>query len=354
MKKSVFAVLLLLLLLIAGCSKDKEETVEAAETEDENEVIEVEETEELEEVVVLPYVSPFTGVRTEEEITNRPVIVTINNHPAARPQSGITSADIIYEMVAEGSVTRLLALYQSELPEEMGPVRSARDYFIEIAKGLDAFYVAHGYSPEAKEMLANGVVPNINGMQYDGSLFQRSSDRKAPHNSYITGEHLLEGMEKVGAREDIEEFPSLSFYDSVKEVPTGVLASTVDIRYGGSEDFHHMYSYDTLTQQYKRSSGGVETIDLLTGQEVSLANVMFFETAHQTIDTKGRQQLDLTSGGRAYLFQAGVMKEIKWQQIDGVLVPMEDGQPAKLVPGKSWIHLVSTNPGIEQMVTFTP
>lgn len=351
MKKTVFAVFLLLLVLIAGCSKDKEETAEAANTEEEKEQVEVEEPEE---VAVLPYVAPFTGVRTAEEIKNRPMIVTINNHPAARPQSGIASADIIYEMVAEGSVTRLLALYQSELPEEMGPVRSARDYFIEIAKGLDAFYVAHGYSPEAKAMLSNGMVENINGMQYDGTLFRRSSERKAPHNSYISGEHLLEGMEKVGARGEIEEFPSLSFYDSVKEVPTGELANTIDIRYGSSEDFHHIYSYDTLTQQYNRTSGGVETIDLLKGQEVSLANVMFFETAHHTIDAKGRQQLDLTSGGRAYLFQAGVMKEIKWQEIDGVLVPMEDGQPAKLVPGKSWIHLVSTTPGIEQVVTFTP
>ncbi|CAM5214030.1 hypothetical protein UACE39S_04412 [Ureibacillus acetophenoni] len=72
------------------------------------------------------------------EANMRPIIATINNHPAARPQSGLGSADVVYEMLAEGDVTRFLALYQSELPEKIGPVRSARDYFIEIALGLDA------------------------------------------------------------------------------------------------------------------------------------------------------------------------------------------------------------------------
>lgn len=350
MKKLVF-ILALLLLVLAGCSKDKEETVEAAEPgATENPAG----PEDLEESLVLPYKAPFTGVRSAEELTNRPVIITINNHPAARPQSGIASADIVYEMVAEGNVTRLLALFQSEIPEEMGPVRSARDYFIEITKGLDAFYVAHGYSPEAKEMLANGVVPNINGMQYDGTLFERLSKRKAPHNSYISREHVLEGMEKVKTRTEIEKYPPLSFYDSAEEVSGGALASTIDIRYGSSEDFHHEYSYNSSTQQYSRTSGGDLTIDAVSGQEVSLANVLVFESNHSTIDSAGRQQIDITSGGKGYLFQAGVMKAIDWQQIDGVLVPMENGQPAKLVPGNSWIHLVKTNPGIDQMVTFTP
>lgn len=353
MKNWVF--LIVLLLLIAGCSKDKEETVDAEESfqEEKPEVKEPDNTDE-EEMEVLPYAAPFSGERSEVAFTNRPVLVTINNHPKARPQSGIGSADIIYEMVAEGSVTRLLALFQSDMPDEVGPVRSARDYFIDISKGLDAFYVAHGYSPEAKQMLANGVVDHINGMQYDGTLFRRSSDRVAPHNSYTSGDRILEGMKKVGARTEIEKMPSLSFYESAKDVPLGALATVIDVRYGASEDFHHIYSYDTLTQQYSRSSGGSITIDRDTSEEVRLANVLFFEVPHQTIDTAGRQQLDLASGGKGYLFQAGVMKEIEWQQIDGVLVPMENGQPAKLVPGNSWIHLVQTKPGIDQMVTFTP
>ncbi len=351
MKKWLF--LIVLLLIVTGCSKDKENSADSEnpiidDTQDENS------PDETDEVETLPYAAPFSGERSEEEFTTRPVLVTINNHPKARPQSGLASADIVYEMVAEGNITRLLALYQSELPEKIGPVRSARDYFIDISVGLDAFYVAHGYSPDAQMLLRTGVVDHINGMQYDGTLLHRSNDRVAPHNSYITGENVLEGMKKENARTTIEKFPSLAFYNSAEDVPLSSLASIIDVRYGSSEDFHHMYSYDTLTQQYNRTSGGTKTIDHESLEEISLANVLFFEVVHQTIDKAGRQQLDLTSGGKGYLFQAGVMKEIEWQQLDGVLVPMENGQPAKLVPGKSWIHLVKTNPGLDQMVTFTP
>ncbi len=345
--------IVILLLIVSGCSKDKEETVEKVEPKEVESEVDVL-VEEVEDVVIYPYSAPFTGERAAEEFTIRPVIVTINNHPKARPQSGIGSADIIYEMLAEGNVTRLLALFQSELPERIGPVRSARDYFIDISKGLDAFYVAHGYSPEARQMLASGVVDHINGMQYDGTLFKRSSDRVAPHNSYITGERILEGMRKVSAPTEIGKLPALSFYTTVNDVPLSALATVINVQFGGGEDFHHVYSYDTLTQQYNRSSGGIITTDRETNEDIQLANVLFFEVVHQTIDAKGRQQLDLSSGGKGYLFQAGVMKEIEWQLVDGVLIPMKDGQPAQLAPGKSWIHLVKTNPGIDKMVSFTP
>ena len=95
----------------------------------------------------------------------------VNNHPLARPQSGLNKADIVYEIFAEGNVTRFLAIFQSEQPEKIGPVRSARDYYIELAKGYDSLYIAHGNSPEAKKMLDNGYIDNLNGLYYDGTLF---------------------------------------------------------------------------------------------------------------------------------------------------------------------------------------
>lgn len=342
--------------MISGCSRETEEATEESENEEENIEVVAENPEEKEEEEknLLPYQAPFTGERSETEFTDRPVMATINNHPLARPQSGIADADIVYEVLAEGSVTRLLALYQSELPKEIGPIRSARDYFIEISQGLGAFYVAHGYSPEAKQILNSGVIDHINGMQYDGTLFTRSSERKAPHNSYTSEEHIRTGMERVGAEMQIEKIPPFSYYETIEGAKMGEIASVIDVRYGQSENFHHVYSYDTLSQNYNRSSGKQITIDKDSQEEVRLSNVMFFEVLHQTIDAQGRQQLDLEPGGKAYLFQAGVMKEIEWQQVDGILVPIENGMPAMLVPGKSWVHLVPTKPGIEQMVTYSP
>ena len=121
----------ILLLLLAACSK--EEKAEDDVPEPIEEEIEVVVEEEPVQGPTL-YKAPFTGVLSEEESTRRAVLATINNHPLARPQSGISDADIVYELAAEGNITRLLALFQSELPEEIGPIRSARDYFVHIVK----------------------------------------------------------------------------------------------------------------------------------------------------------------------------------------------------------------------------
>ncbi|KYG91260.1 MULTISPECIES: DUF3048 domain-containing protein [Metasolibacillus] len=340
--------------LIAGCGNKAEEKepeevigeVEAEETDTEE--------ESTEEVAELPFKTPFTGEGVAEEIEQRPILATINNHPAARPQSGLASADVVYEMLAEGDVTRFLALYQSTIPEQIGPIRSARSYFIDIAKGLDAFYIAHGYSPEAKSMLANGVVSNINGMHYDGTYFKRSSNRQAPHNSYISGENVLAGAEKVGASMIYSKKVFYPFYRDEDNVKIGVRANEAMVRYSQNSSFNSTYVYDQETGQYKRFSANTVTTDYLTGEEIQLSNILFFEMPHRVIDSVGRRDIDISAGGNAYIFQNGMMREIKWKNSDGFLVPLEeDGSEVKLVQGKSWIHFVPTTPGLASAVTYS-
>lgn len=335
-------------LLVACSSKEEADPVEEIIEEVEEEV------EAPAEEEVLPYRAPFTGVGSEKELTQRPVLVTINNHPLARPQSGIAKADVIYEMLAEGNVTRFLAVYQSEIPEKLGPVRSARDYFVDVAKGLDAFYIAHGYSPDAQKMLSSRVVDNINGMQYDGILFERSSERKAPHNSYITKEKILAGAEKVGASMEMSKIPRFSFYESFEGIKIGNPVSNFSIHFGSGSSFENEYTYISDEGIYERETAGILTIDRETDKAIKIANVICMEIPHKVIDSSGRRQLSLNDGGRAYIFQAGIMKEIEWENIDGILMPMENGVPAKLVPGQTWINFIPTSPGLEEMVTYLP
>ncbi|MFJ7936527.1 DUF3048 domain-containing protein [Sporosarcina sp. NPDC096371] len=336
-------------LLLAACSKDDKVEDPVPELD------EVEEKEEpMEEVSDELVRSPFTGVLSEEENTRRPVLATINNHPQARPQSGISDADIIYELAAEGSVTRLLALFQSELPAEIGPIRSARDYFVHIAKGLDAFYVAHGYSPDAKQLLENNVIDNVNGMQYDGTLFWRSKDRKAPHNSYISEENIVEAELKTNSAMDISVIPSFSFHESIEDAKIGDSVSSVTVKYSSDPNFTSVYAYDAEKGTYERTVNGNLTIDKANDKQIELSNILVFETAHRTIDSAGRQAVDIESGGKGLLFQAGIAKEIEWENSDGILMPMENGVPVKLVPGQTWIHIVPTKPGMDTSVTYTP
>ncbi|KXH86766.1 DUF3048 domain-containing protein [Sporosarcina sp. HYO08] len=346
-KKRKWLLLLTVIALVMGaCSKD--------ESVLEDDVQEIEEKENSIDTAVTLSKEPFTGVIAEEVSNRRPVLVTINNHPHARPQSGLSDADIIYEFVAEGNVTRFLALFQSSLPDEIGPVRSARDYFVHLAKGLDAFYVAHGYSPDAQKLLQSGAVDNVNGMQYDGSLFWRAADRKAPHNSYISGENIIAAEEQTGAATEISKQPQFNFYESIEEARAGDLASTIDVHYGKNPDFMSTYTYDTTKETYNRSVNGTVTIDKANEQSIEISNLLILEANHRTIDSEGRQSVDIESGGKGMLFQAGTVKPVEWENRDGLLMPIVEGAPAKFVPGKMWIHIVSTNPGMDTSVTYTP
>lgn len=333
--KSIPVILLITaILLLSACSKkapDKETP--------KPEVNEPETTEQTSDKTD-EYHFPLTGIGTDVEPNRRAVAVMINNHPEARPQTGLSQADIVYELLAEGNVTRFLAIFQSEAPQNIGPVRSAREYYIELAQGYNALFIAHGYSPEAEKILSSGVIDNLNGMRYDGTLFKRSSDRKAPHNSYITYKNIEKGAEDNGF--SMTGPPaSMDFYKEEElESISGTGANHIKVVYGNSSQFTAEYQYDSQSGEYSRFSDGEQTVEYKTREPVLVKNLLVIETEHKVLDSAGRRFIDLKSGGKAYLFQEGNMKEIEWRNTDGQILPYENGQPAKLVPGKTWVNVI--------------
>ncbi|WP_409252702.1 DUF3048 domain-containing protein [Bacillus sp. SCS-153A] len=334
-------------LLLTACSSDNEATETNDNTAENNtEQSDAAKQDTNEEAAESPYQFPLTGIGTEEEADQRAVAVVVNNHPKARPQSGLDKADIVYEVLAEGNVTRFIALFQSEQPEKVGPVRSARDYFIELGQGYDSFFVAHGYSPEAKRLLTGGTVDNINGMEYDGSLFQRADFRVAPHNSYISFENIKRGAEKVGAEMDIPPAP-LDFVKS--EEVSGEDAASVEVSYYDHPSFSPVYEYNQGTEKYSRISAGEPLTDYDTDEPVLLDNIFIVEAKHEVVDDAGRREIDLASGGNAYLLQHGKLLKVQWENKDGRIVPAGD---ARFVPGKTWINIIPENPGLAESVTI--
>lgn len=330
MVKKWLAVSAAALVLFSGCTQQKEEVQEHSEKKVEEVGKEVREE---------AYRYPLTGIGTETESTDRSFAVMVNNHPVARPQSGLDKADVVYEVLAEGEVTRFLAIFESEKPEKVGPVRSARDYFIELAKGYDSLYIAHGYSPDAKEMLQSGYIDHLNGIQYDGTLFKRADFRKAPHNSYITYDNIKKGADENGYKMD-QAPAALPFLDKEKaEKLNGQEARDVMVSYGDPA-FDVIYEYDDEKQNFHRFSDGEETIDLDTKQPVLINNILIVEMDHQTIDNKGRKAIDLKSGGQGYLIQKGIVNEVEWKNVDGRILPFLNGKEAGFLPGKTWINIV--------------
>ncbi|WP_316570636.1 DUF3048 domain-containing protein [Neobacillus sp. YIM B06451] len=333
-------------LLLSACS-DKETSKEPAKP--------VKKAAAAEKVVQavpeLPFSYPLTGIGSQTEPDNRAFAVVVNNFPKARPQSGLNQADIVYELLAEGDVTRFLAVYQSEKPESIGPVRSARDYYIEIAKGLDSIFIAHGYSVEAKKMLNSGYIDHLNGMAYDGTLFKRASFRKAPHNSYIPYENIVKGAERNGFK--LSPAPKPFKFLTEKEVAhiDGRIALSAFVSYG-TKTYSPTYKYDPSIGKYKRYINGEMMVDLETKQPILLDNIFIAEMSHTPAGPGGLRDIDLKSGGKGYLFQKGKVIEVDWLNNNGRIIPVKDGNEAAFVPGKTWVNIIPANPGIAKSITI--
>ncbi|WP_026695289.1 DUF3048 domain-containing protein [Peribacillus kribbensis] len=298
-------------------------------------------------------VFPLTGLKTNQPVNRRAVAVMINNHPKARPQSGISKADLVYELLAEGEVTRLLAVFQSERPDTLGPVRSARDYYMELAKGLNALYILHGYSPEAKKMLADGYIDHLNGLQYDGTLFKRASFRKAPHNSYITYDNIEKGARENGFKLDTPPQPLTFLTAEELQHFNGEKAGSVEINYS-TPDYKTRYVFDQETKKYKRYSDSVLTIDYDTKEEVLLDNLLIIEAPHRVVDKKGRRDIDLRAGGKGFLFQLGRVHEITWEFKKNVITPYIGGKEAGLIPGRTWVSVIPVQTKNPSKVSIKP
>ncbi|NHM33547.1 DUF3048 domain-containing protein [Neobacillus terrae] len=332
-------------LLLSGCSQAKLAKEPIKKPQEKAPVVKTADKDDQ-------YHFPLTGIGTETKPEDRAVAVMINNHPKARQQSGLNKADIVYELLAEGDITRFLAVFQSEKPEKVGPVRSARSYFVKLAKSFNSLYIAHGYSPEAKKMLESGYIDNLNGMVYDGSLFKRASFRKAPHNSYITYENILKGaaMEKYRMDAPPAPFTYMSKKESAKI--TGKDAVSVKVSYSSNPQFDSKYVYDSASGKYKRFSDGEQTADLESKEPVLLDNILILEMVHKVVDSAGHRDIDLQSGGKGYLLQKGKVNEIEWKNVEGRIVPFVNGNQSPLVQGKTWVNIVPADPGLSKSVTF--
>ncbi|UAC48623.1 DUF3048 domain-containing protein [Bacillus aquiflavi] len=340
MIKKWFVIGIAIFMIVSGCSKSQQET-------DQNK----NETPVKENDPTNSSSYPLTGISTKDVTNNRAVAVMINNHPEARPQSGLHEADIVYEVLAEGKVTRFLAIFQSEQPSQIGPVRSARDYYIDLAKGYDSLFVSHGYSPDAKKMLDSGYVDHIDGMVYDGTLFKRADFRQSPHNSYITYKNIVKGAKENKYKMD-QAPEKLSFLteDEVDAI-SGEDAVSVTVNYF-SDLFSARYEYDEDLGKFTRFSNGEQTIDLDSEEPILLDNIFIIEAEHKVIDDAGRRAINFKSGGKGYLLQKGKWNEVEWKNIDGKILPFTNGKEAALVPGKTWINVIPDDQGLEQLVSF--
>lgn len=261
--------------------------------------------------------NPLTGEAgySEKLLNNRPVFVVVENHPDARPQWGLTSSDIVWEMVAEGGITRMLLMYSdaSRIPEKVGPIRSARHYFVDLAEGFDGIFVHFGYSPKAKSQIANHNVDNINGLV--DNYFYRDSSRgvSSEHTSYTTNEAIKKAIESKEYRAEIKDEYKSPFKFSSKTKTLSAPLSKITVAY--SSDYTYTFHWSTKINKFKCTLNGSAFVDS-EGVQQTFDNIIICYTDITSLnDSKGRVDFDFSEGEGVYASN-GSYTDITWKKGD--------------------------------------
>ena len=153
--------------------------------------------------------APLTGrLVTADVAARRPIAVMIDDLRAARPQSGFSAASVVWQAPAEGGIPRYMLIFQDQQPGSVGPVRSARYYYIAWAAEWHAVYAHVGGSPQAMSTLAaqgqGQLVYNADEFRWGGIFFHRIKERAAPHNAYTDGDLLRKMAARIGAKDELQ------------------------------------------------------------------------------------------------------------------------------------------------------
>lgn len=306
--------------------------------------------------IVKPIMNPLTGVMyTEEESADwkdiRPLGVMINNHPDARPQAGLVDAELTYEMVAEGGITRFLAFYQSILPEKVGPIRSAREYYLVLAKETgDAMYMHHGFSPQALEAINSWPVRSL---QRGNAPTWRENPRNVAveHTLYANAKELVKTGLELGWTGKTEDFYVWQFKDDSGSYGTMPQADKISYDFWYQGDFSGVWQYDKSSNTYLRFMGfddaGKELPhkDEVTGRQITVSNLIVQFATEEKIpgDEKNRLDYTLVGSGKGYVFLDGRAVEVTWSKAtrDARTKFFDlNGQEIKFNRGKFWVAII--------------
>ncbi|WP_281884664.1 DUF3048 domain-containing protein [Paenibacillus sp. YYML68] len=305
------------------------------------------------------YTAPLTGAAMDAPNTSRPFMVVVNNAPQARPQSGLSQADIVYEVLAEGEITRLIGLFQSSSFEgPVGPVRSIRPYFISIGQGYKAIHVHAGGSPDGYSLLADERLAHLDEITNAGALFWRDKARKAPHNLYTSLSQLKEGAAKRGLSQEVAADPVYTFVQKDSDAQEAMSAQQVEATKLEVtflvQSYRVSYTYEDATHLYKRAINEQPHVDLNTGEALSAANVVVLGTKHRVLDREGRRDVTLIGSGPAVLFQRGKARTVEWsrQHEDDPVRLYEQGREAALQPGQTHVLIVPDQPSFDSHLSY--
>lgn len=340
---SILMVLTLTMLTFAACGEKEEfEKTDVSSTT----------TETTTEAPKATNINPLTGVAdlSESAIGARPVAVMVENSPAARPQWGMSTPDVIIEGVVEGGITRMMWLYAdvTKMPK-VGPIRSARHDYVEIAQGMNAIYVHWGGSNLAYDKISSIGMKDIDGLK-DGAYFKRDSSRSSrgtEHTGYTTGEYIAKAIanKKLTTKAKDDNWTMFKVVEDGVRLPYGgASGGAMEVNVTFSSSYKYSFKYSMDKNVYTSYLNGKAVTDGTDGKAVSFSNIIVMFSPTKVVDSEKHEDWDLSSGEALWISQ-GTGEKITWKK-GGANSPLKfygtDGKELIVNKGKTWVGVVPT------------
>jgi len=291
----------------------------------------------------------------DEDSKERPIAVMINNNHAAWPHAGLQESFLNYEIVAEGGITRIMAIYKDvDTLDKIGSVRSSRPYYLDYALENDAIYAHWGGSDQAYSDIKSLKMDHIDGMTYEGKYFFRDkkANKSLEHTGFTKMSMLKDAVSKLGIRSTSEK--NTVFNYSVDEIDLSGMdnvekADSVKITY--SRYHNTSYEYDEVNKVYVRSMSGKAHVDAVTGNQYTAKNIITYKVRNRSIDSYGRQKLENIGSGDGYYITNGYAVPITWEKTSRsgqtIYKYKTTGEEIKLNDGNTWVQIEPTDQNLE-------
>jgi hypothetical protein len=278
-------------------------------------------------------------VEKESPFGKRALAIMIDNARDSRPQSGLENANIVYEVLAEGGITRFLAIFATQEADKVGPIRSARPYFITKTLEHNAIYVHAGESPDAAIFIREERIDDINELVHF-QPFWRIQERKPPHNLYSSTERLREEAKRLGYIEMVNKGDYQFEIDSNEKL-TGKEVNKIDIKY--NVNYAVSYKYIPEIQRYVRFINEEPHVDIETGRQLQAKNIIIQHSDKKILDAEGRLAIDFIGTGTGLIIYNGKSEEITWSKetlSSKTYFFNKEGNRLAIQPGNVWIQVI--------------